>query len=163
MKNSCNHKSMMIISNSYATNQLRSPCKNLLYRSKKGSNCRKYLSTLIICLLLFSLSSCVFRANTNSTKQKETLSSHITTIMEGKLKNPESFQLHSVLVKHEFEYNGYRYYSVSIDYSAQNGFGGYNRDNDYGIYLKVDNISDKAKEIYYTEYSDAWKGFKNSH
>ena len=82
--------------------------------------------------------------------------------MKAKLKNPESFQLHSILVKYEFEYEDYHYYSVSIDYSAQNGFGGYNRDDDYDIYLKVNNDTDKPKEIYYTEYSDAHKEWRNS-
>ena len=131
-------------------------------RGKQSSVFRKCWILLITSLLLFSLSSCLLTTNSKSDKpkQKASISSHITSIMEDKLKNPESFQLHSVLVKNEFEHDGYRYFSVSIDYSAQNGFGGYNRDDDYDFYFKVDNDTDKAKEIYYTEYSDAWKEYK---
>lgn len=94
--------------------------------------------------------------------KKAGISSYVTTVMKAKLKNPESFQLHSILVMYKFEYEDYTYYSVSIDYSAQNGFGGYNRDEDYDIKLKVDNETDKVYELSSTEYWDAVKNYKNS-
>lgn len=62
----------------------------------------------------------------------------------------------------DFEYGDYHYYSITIDYSAQNGFGGYNRDNDYDVLVKVSKTTNKASEATTEEYLDAITKYNNN-
>lgn len=54
------------------------------------------------------------------------------TSLKNKLKNPSSLEVNSVEFKAEYNYE-YTVIEINIkiDYSAQNGFGGYNRSNHY--------------------------------
>lgn len=63
-----------------------------------------------------------FGTSTNKTAYEQIAS----TYLKSKLKNPDSLQVHSIS---SYVSNGY--YVVSIDYSAMNGFGGYNRKTFY--------------------------------
>ena len=155
---------------SLATQNKVSITNNLTFLRKNGSKIgtNKFLSyrvigvLLLISILVLTFSSCIFNHKTDTGVKKAGLDSYITTVMKDKLKNPESFQLHHVLVMNEFENKDYTYYSVSIDYSAQNGFGGYNRDEDYTLRFKVHNKTDKVYEISYTEYDKAWDEYMDN-
>lgn len=60
---------------------------------------------------------------------QELARSFTTEVLRSQLKNPQSLQVHSITVEpgyHEDDENCY--FAVIIDYSAQNGFGGYNRE-----------------------------------
>lgn len=138
-------------------------CKNAPVNKTKSVVIYRIIGILLlISILVLSFSSCIFNHKTDGGIKKAGLTSYITTIMRDKLKNPESFQLHHVLVMNEFENKDYTYYSVSIDYSAQNGFGGYNRDEDYTLRFKVHNKTDKVYEISYTEYDKAWDEYMDN-
>lgn len=131
-------------------------------RTKKYAAFRLIGVLLLVSILVLSFSSCIFTLKKDESVKKDGLTSYITTVMKDKLKNPESFQLHHVLVMNEFENKDYTYYSVSIDYSAQNGFGGYNRDEDYTLRFKVHNKTDKVYEISYAEYDKAWDEYMDN-
>ena len=84
------------------------------------------------------------------------------TTLKDNLKNPESLQIHSVEIYVDFEYGDYHYYSITIDYSAQNGFGGYNRNDDYDILVKVSKETNKAYKASTEEYLEAITNYNNS-
>ena len=88
--------------------------------------------------------------------------SYAESVIKGRLKNPDSLQIHSSKIYVDFEYGDYHYYSITIDYSAQNGFGGYNRDNDYDVLVKVSKATNKASEATTEEYLDAITKYKNN-
>jgi len=53
----------------------------------------------------------------------------VETALKDRLKNPESLQIHNVgLADDSYEDDSVYFCTVAVDYSAQNGFGGYNRD-----------------------------------
>ena len=82
--------------------------------------------------------------------------------LKSNLKNPASLQIHSTKISVEFEYEGYHYYSITIDYSAQNGFGGYNRNDDYDVLVKVSKATNTASVITSKEYLDAITNYRTS-
>ena len=92
--------------------------------------------------MIFSLTACVAimpksntKSNNNSANKDNTESLNDSAIkvakaiLQNNLKNPRSLQIHSAdvtLAGIDDDYN--QIYIVTIDYSAQNGFGGMNRD-----------------------------------
>ena len=88
--------------------------------------------------------------------------SYAESVIKGRLKNPDSLQIHSSKIYVDFEYGDYHYYSITIDYSAQNGFGGYNRDNDYDVLVKVSKATNKASEATTGEYLYAITKYNNN-
>jgi len=53
----------------------------------------------------------------------------VETALKDRLKNPESLQIHSANVEEDYYEDDSVYFcTIIVDYSAQNGFGGYNRD-----------------------------------
>lgn len=83
-------------------------------------------------------------------------------LLESRLKNPESLQIHSVSFEGDTYENDLSFFcTVVIDYSAQNGFGGYNREN-IELYLTIDKASDAAdvldKTAYINRFVDAQFG-----
>lgn len=71
------------------------------------------------------------------------------------LKNPESLQIHDITYKgqNQIEDDNYRYYNIVIEYSAQNGFGGYTRDS-IEKHLQVNKSTASVFEISMKEYTD---------
>ena len=88
--------------------------------------------------------------------------SYAESKLKSSLKNPESLQVHSSKVYVDFEWGDYHYYSITIDYSAQNGLGGYNRDNDYDMIVKVHKETGKASIPTMDEYLEAITSYNNS-
>ncbi len=88
--------------------------------------------------------------------------SYAESVLKGRLKNSDSLQIHSSKIYVDFEHGDYHYYSITIDYSAQNGFGGYNRDNDYDVLVKVSKTTNKASEATTEEYLDAITKYNNN-
>ena len=88
--------------------------------------------------------------------------SYAESNLKNQLKNPESLQIHSSKVYVDFEWGDYHYYTITIDYSAQNGFGGYNRNNDYDVILKINKNTNVASKVTTEEYLDAITKYNNS-
>ena len=104
-----------------------------------------------------------FEDGNSSSSNPDTIAvSYAESVLKGRLKNPDSLQIHSSKIYVDFEYGNYHYYSITIDYSAQNGFGGYNRDNDYDVLVKVSKATNKASEATTEEYLDAITKYNNS-
>jgi len=80
---------------------------------------------------------------------------YMKSSLREELKNPESLQLHNITFKgqNKIEDETYRYYNIVIDYSAQNGFGGYARDK-YEKHLRVNKTTAQVTEISMKEYTD---------
>lgn len=74
--------------------------------------------------------------------------------LRGKLKNPDSLEVNGVS-SYYTEDESYYYYFVVVDYSAQNGFGGYNRNKYYG-YVKVS----KYDKTVYSSSSEEYNAHK---
>ena len=66
-------------------------------------------------------------------------------LISGDLKNPNSAVWNDVHIEMKDEYNRYVVY---VDVSAQNGFGGYNR-NEYYVGFRIDN---DGETFYYKRY-----------
>ena len=88
--------------------------------------------------------------------------SYAESNLKNQLKNPESLQIHSSEVYVDFEWGDYHYYTITIDYSAQNSFGGYNRNNDYDVILKINKNTNVASKVTTEEYLDAITKYNNS-
>ena len=88
--------------------------------------------------------------------------SYAESNLKNQLKNPESLQIHSSKVYVDFEWGDYHYYTITIDYSAQNGFGGYNRNSDYDVILKINKNTNVASKVTTEEYLDAITKYNNS-
>ena len=86
---------------------------------------------------------------------------NVETDLKSSLKNPNSLQINGYSVYSRFETENYWYYSIAVDYSAQNGFGGYNRDN-YKVSLKINKNSNLASKVTDQEYADAYVESKNN-
>jgi hypothetical protein len=101
--------------------------------------------------------------SSSSSSNPDTIAvSYAESVLKGRLKNPDSLQIHSSKIHVDFEHGDYHYYSITIDYSAQNGFGGYNRDNDYDVLVKVNKTTNKASEATTEEYLDAITKYNNN-
>lgn len=118
---------------------------------------------LVFILILRSCSGCNGANNNGSSSNPDKIAlSYAENILKSRLKNPESLQIHSSKIYVDFEWGDYHYYSITIDYSAQNGFGGYNRDNDYDVLVKVHKTTKKASEPTTSEYLDAITKYNES-
>ena len=73
-------------------------------------------------------------------------------------KNPESLQINNTVIENEFDNELYYYYKITIDYSAQNGFGGYNRDV-YEVLIKVRKTDNEAFPLDYEEYINEYRAY----
>jgi len=96
-------------------------------------------------LLLFTCAACSDGGNNDSVGQHSDVNStsnqttevdyqelargFATEVLRNQLKNPKSLQIHSITIEPGYhEDDESCYFAVVIDYSAQNGFGGYNRE-----------------------------------
>ncbi len=78
--------------------------------------------------------------------------SYSENIIKQTLKNPSSMQINDSKVAESFvSDDGWTYYKVIIDYSAQNGFGGYNRKQEE-IYVRSFEYSNTIEQISASEY-----------
>ena len=129
---------------------------------------KRMLSALLILALLFTLCACGGNsANTtdDSTQQtdstplddnpKSPVFAYIEDTIKATLKNPNSLIINSISEKVDpITDDEYSYYIVDVDYSAQNGFGGYNREQKV-YYAKCSNDGKAVSIISDVEYYNA--------
>lgn len=74
------------------------------------------------------------------------------TSLKDHLKNPESLQIHNIITENDgYEDDSVYFCAVEVDYSAQNGFGGYNRDT-LKSYIKIVKSTGTISELDETSY-----------
>lgn len=120
---------------------------------------KKILVLILATLMLLSFAGCGW--GSPEVDSRKTAIKYAETTLKSKLKNPDALQIHDTSVMSSFEYGDYFYYNIKLDYSAQNGFGGYNRDT-YDVNVKVSKTNEKASEVSNTEYVDIWKKSQNN-
>lgn len=74
---------------------------------------------------------------TDQVSYEEMAVAAVETALKDHLKNPESLQIHSNNIDDRYEDDSACFYTIVVDYSAQNGFGGYNRDT-LKSYIRID-------------------------
>lgn len=108
-------------------------------------------------VLLLLCSACA-ESNVNSGANQEDISyteiavAAVETALKDRLKNPESLQVHSANLDGESFENDTAYFgTIIVDYSAQNSFGGYNRNTakSYVEISKVDGVVTELDEASY--------------
>lgn len=118
-----------------------------------------YASVPILLVIGFVITGFIDTSSSIQNFSKETRAREYSkTLLQQSLKNPSSLKVHSSSVKDSFvdeqnieaTYDDLTYFKIEIDYSAQNGFGGYNRDTKE-YYIVVDNIGG-IEEISGTEF-----------
>ncbi len=131
-----------------------------------NATARKFIITIIYLLLPIILFTSIgigaMFGDSSSANPDEVATAYAESILKSRLKNPESLQIHSTNISVDFEWGDYHYYSITIDYSAQNGFGGYNRDSDYDILVKIHKTNNRAFEVTTSEYLDTITKYNNS-
>lgn len=76
----------------------------------------------------------------------------VETSLKDRLKNPESLQIHNIIIENDsYEDDSVYFCAVEVDYSAQNGFGGYNRDT-LKSYIKIAKSTGTITELDETSY-----------
>ncbi len=103
--------------------------------------------------------------NTINTKEKcdESAKEYAIESVRKILKNPESLQVHSTDIQLSFANDEFYYYKIIVDYSAQNGFGGYNRKTDYEVRVKVRKSTQRAVDVSIEEYTEELQKYNASH
>ena len=81
-----------------------------------------------------------------------------TKLKAQNFKNPNSLQINNTDIGNEFDDEEYYYYKIIVDYSAQNGFGGYNRDA-FEVVVKVNKATRQAIPIDFAEYVEAYSSY----
>ena len=108
-------------------------------------------------VLLLLCSACA-ESNVNSGANQEDISyteiavTAVEAALKDRLKNPESLQVHSANLDGESFENDTAYFgTIIVDYSAQNSFGGYNRNTakSYVEISKVDGVVTELDEASY--------------
>ena len=131
-----------------------------------NATARKLIMTVIYLLLPIVMFTSIGIGATfgdSSSANPDTVATlYAESVLESRLKNPESLQIHSTKIYVDFEWGDYHYYSITIDYSAQNGLGGYNRDTDYDVLVKVYKPTNKASTATTEEYLEAITNYNNS-
>ena len=129
---------------------------------------KRILSVLLILVLLLTLCACGDNSagtenkdtqQTESTPTEDTTQSvvfaYIEDTIKATLKNPNSLIVNSIVETVEpITDDEYSYHIVAIDYSAQNGFGGYNREQEM-YYIKCSNTVNAVSIISEVEYYSA--------
>ena len=137
--------------------------KKQIFKIKKYLNDKKITSHILI--LLYVLLSiiivlsirCSSLFEVNKEVDLETECKTIATefahekLKSKNFKNPESLQIHDTIFDKAFANDDYYYYKIIVDYSAQNGFGGYNRDT-FEVIFKVSKTTKKATLIEFDEF-----------
>lgn len=129
-------------------------------RMKSISNitkkCIRRLTVIIVYFILpiailvgaFEYSYYVTIGNSSAVAQR-----YVENSLKSNLKNPQSLQIHNIGFKDELEDDDNKYFYVEIEYSAQNGLGGFNRDT-YKKYVQVGKKTGIAYELSQQEYKN---------
>ncbi len=119
----------------FRKSRINSIKKKLLYRKALQKVALIIIYTILPIML--AIGSTVYAAFITTTEYtyKSYAISAVQSELEDNLKNSDSLQVNNINTI-TAEDNEYYYYHITIDYSAQNGFGGYNRDK-YERYVKV--------------------------
>lgn len=121
----------------------------------------RFCCTLLILLLLCSACSTTTEAENGDVgsvvsqedvNYEEIAVAAVETALKNRLKNPESLQIHSAnLEGGSFEDDAVYFCTVVVDYSAQNSFGGYNRETvkSFIEIVKADGAITELDEVSY--------------
>lgn len=107
-----------------------------------------FIVPILLLVGSFEYSYYVVIGNSSAVAQR-----YVENTLKSNLKNPQSLQIHDIEFISELEDNSNRYFHVEIEYSAQNSFGGYNRDT-YTKYVQVGKNSGNAYEISQQDFSN---------
>lgn len=111
-----------------------------------------YVGVFFSMFLILILSAAVSDSPLGNFSNNSQAVSYSENIVRKTLKNPSSMKINKSKVEESFTTDdGWTYYKVVIDYSAQNGFGGYNRDTEE-IYVRSLQYSGIIEQISATEY-----------
>lgn len=111
---------------------------------------KKFVSLFLIIFVLITLCAC----GTKNTIPIETIYNFVEEEIKSILKNPNSLIVNNICESAEaVEDADNCYYQITVDYSAQNGFGGYNRDTAV-YYIKAVKSTRLISEIPENEYVD---------
>lgn len=118
-------------------------------------------STWICCVLavlLFVCSACSAKTTQEygnvdiegkheSMSYEEKVAAAVETVLKNRLRNPESLQIHSISQdESDYEDDSAYFCTVIVDYSAQNGFGGFNRET-IKIYIVIDKATETVTDL----------------
>jgi len=85
-------------------------------------------------------------AQENKVSYVEMAAAAVESALKDQLKNPESLQVHSVELDSAYEDDNNYFCAIVVDYSAQNGFGGYNREI-LKSYLQISKATGSVTEL----------------
>lgn len=78
---------------------------------------------------------------------EEMAAAAVETALKNRIKNPESLQIHSISYdENDYEDDVAYFCAVIVDFSAQNGFGGYNRET-IKTYIVIDKTTETVAEL----------------
>lgn len=108
----------------------------MIYLRRSASLCCTLSMLLILCSACSSPTETggengdtpVETAREDNVNYAEMAAAAVESTLKGRLKNPESLQVHSTDLDSTYEDDNNYFCTIAVDYSAQNGFGGYNRD-----------------------------------
>ncbi len=126
-------------------------CKLLFNKTRKSKSV--FICICILCYAFAVLFASNFIANRTSDSYNAIMYSE--NIVKQKLKNPESMIINNSTVEDTFldVENNVNYFIINVDYSAQNGFGGYNREEET-IYVRVYRDNGIVEKISVLEYAE---------
>jgi len=117
---------------------------------------RKIIAVIIVFVLI--ITTCCSCSNSNAQKK---LYSFIENEIKSDLKNPSSLITNEISVREPyFEDDNYCYYIVDVDYSAQNSFGGFEREKEVYYIKHLKSNKNNFMIISEKDYSYAINEFK---
>lgn len=119
------------------------------------------LSTIFVCVIYIVLPLVLFFGSFEYSyyvtigNSQAVATRYMKRTLKESLKNPESLQIHDIENQslNQMEDEHYRYYDIVIEYSAQNGFGGYSKGR-MEKYLQINKSTASVLEISMAEYID---------
>lgn len=125
---------------------------------------KKIISLFLTIIITITLSACSSNSTNNSVGTEngnpanipiDTIYSFVEDEIKSILKKPNSLIVNNISESAETvdDTENY-YYQITVDYSAQNGFGGYNRDNTV-YYVKADKSTHSISVLSENEYISA--------
>ena len=124
--------------------------KKQIYKFKQrlfAKNQKESKTLLIYCVIIIVLiASFFFSVLLPSNSTDDRAIDFAESELKSTLKYPDSLSINSITIKDSYNRDDYSCYYIVIDYSAQNGFGGYNRKVSE-MYIKLPKDSSSAQQI----------------
>lgn len=112
---------------------------------------KRFVYVILLSGLILTCTACGQSKNEQISEQ---VAEYVEQLIKSQLKNPNSLIVNNVDCKEDgVSADGRRYFCVVIDFSAQNGFGGYNRETST-YYIRYDKGNmDSLSELEYVNDS----------